>query len=320
MKITMLGAGALGSTMGALLQAAGHDVQFIARGKRAQQLERDGVRITGTAELALACTLVKDVAPSQTPDLLIVAVKTYSHRDAVDSLAHWRPEVAFSVANGVTKNDHLIQAFGADAALGCMADFSAELLADGKVVFTRNVAIHLGELGAGAVTPRVDELVQTLEGAGIRARSHEKVAVVEWSKFVGWCPFMALSVISRGRTWRALSDPNLARTLVTASREMAALASSLGIEIVDVSPLPVASLTRSSLEDAVAELARMGERFRRDAVDHRMSALQDFERGSRLETEETLGHALALGRDRGVPMPTLATFYDLVMGLDRLRS
>lgn len=319
MKITVLGAGALGSTMGALLAVAGHDVQFIARGSRAQQLVRDGLRINGLADLALSCRLVDQLTPGQSPDLLIVAVKTYSHRDAVSSLSHWQPKLVFSVANGITKNEDLTRAFGADSTLGCMADFSAELHGDGRVTFTRNIGIHLGEFDGTQTTSRVTSLVQELEAAGIRARSHARVATVEWSKYVGWCPFMALSVISRGRTWKALSDPNLAHSLVLASREMAALAQALGVTIEDVSPLPVASLTHASLDDAIAQIRQMGERFRRDAVDHRMSALQDYERGSRLETEETIGHALTLANEVNVPMPTLATFYDLVMGLDRLR-
>lgn len=310
----------MGSALGALLADDGHEVQFVARGARAKQLADRGLRINGLADLKLECNLVTDLSTSQSPDLLIVAVKTYSHLAAVESMSSWRPKLVISVANGVSKNEDLVGVFGAAATLGCVADFSAELLTDGNVAYTRNVGIHLGELAPTDDSERVASLVRTLQNASIRSQAHADVARIEWSKFVGWCPFMALSIISRGNTWQALADPNLARTLVVAGREMAALASTLGVAIEDFSPLPVATLTRAPLEEAVTTLAQMGERFRQDAVDHRMSALQDFERGSPLETEETLGHALALGRDAGVPMPTMRTLYDLVTGLDRLRD
>jgi ketopantoate reductase len=43
-----------------------------------------------------------------------------------------------------------------------------------------------------------------------------------------------------------------------------------------------------------------------------MSAQQDVLRGSRLEYEETLGHALRLAREHNVPMPTLDTCYRII--------
>jgi ketopantoate reductase len=43
-----------------------------------------------------------------------------------------------------------------------------------------------------------------------------------------------------------------------------------------------------------------------------MSAQQDVLRGSRLETEETLGYALQKARELDVPMPTLDTCYRIL--------
>jgi ketopantoate reductase len=43
-----------------------------------------------------------------------------------------------------------------------------------------------------------------------------------------------------------------------------------------------------------------------------MSAQQDVLRGSRLETEETLGYALRKARELDVPMPTLDTCYRII--------
>jgi ketopantoate reductase len=53
------------------------------------------------------------------------------------------------------------------------------------------------------------------------------------------------------------------------------------------------------------------------APTHRLSALQDLLRGRRLELEETVGHALAQGRARGLAMPTLETCYRIAAGINR---
>ena len=51
-----------------------------------------------------------------------------------------------------------------------------------------------------------------------------------------------------------------------------------------------------------------------------MSTLQDLERGKPLEVEETLGYALAAGREMGLAMPTLETVYQLIRGMSRIVS
>ena len=50
MKIAILGAGALGSLLGAHLARAGEDVTLIARAARAQALQEHGVSITGLTD------------------------------------------------------------------------------------------------------------------------------------------------------------------------------------------------------------------------------------------------------------------------------
>ena len=60
---------------------------------------------------------------------------------------------AFSIQNGVFKNEALIAAFGSERVLGSLANTSGELLASGEVLFTRNVDLQVGEL-AGGLSPR----------------------------------------------------------------------------------------------------------------------------------------------------------------------
>ena len=47
MRILVVGAGAVGGYFGAYLSQAGRDVTFLVRPQRAQQLQRDGLRIVG---------------------------------------------------------------------------------------------------------------------------------------------------------------------------------------------------------------------------------------------------------------------------------
>jgi ketopantoate reductase len=53
MRIAVVGAGAIGTWLGAALTRAGHDVHLVARGAHLEAIRRSGVRITGAVvELA----------------------------------------------------------------------------------------------------------------------------------------------------------------------------------------------------------------------------------------------------------------------------
>ena len=95
-------------------------------------------------------------------------------------------------------------------------------------------------------------------------------------------------------------------------REMAQLAAAMKVQLMDMPPLPVPSIVHGSDAQAIEIVRGIGQKFRDTSPEHRMSAQQDVLRGSRLEYEETLGYALARGRELGVPMPTLDTCYRII--------
>jgi 2-dehydropantoate 2-reductase len=79
-KITVYGAGAIGTTLAAWLTHAGHDVSLLARGKNAQQLKQKSVRILNDDKQLLQDTRVRVIealGAAQDIDLLIVTVKNF---------------------------------------------------------------------------------------------------------------------------------------------------------------------------------------------------------------------------------------------------
>jgi len=316
MRCVILGAGALGSILAAHLRRAGHDVTLVARGRRAESLRAQGLKIAGLAAIDITCDVCTAPAALRGADLFINTVKTYDSRAGLAALEDLAPALALSVQNGVVKEDELAATFGADRVLGAMADFSGELRDDGSVLFTRNVCLHVGEL-AGGLSPRATQVAATLDAAGIAARASDAIRTVIWSKYVGWIALMTLSVLTRRRTAAYLGDPDAALVAARITREMAALAAALGIPLRDQSPLPVAGIAAGDEAAAVRLVQAVGASFEQQAPTHRMSSLQDLLRGRPLELEETVGHALALGRAQGVAMPVTEVCYRLVSTVNR---
>jgi len=211
----------------------------------------------------------------------------------------------------VLKNELLAGVFGYSRVLGAMADFSGELLANGEVKFTRNVCLHIGE-EKGGTSPRAEELAAAIDAAGVRCEAAPDIRTREWSKYAGWIAQFPLAVLTRQITWKFLMDERSAMVIVRIVREAAQLAAAMKIELRDMPPLPVPSIVTAGDAQAVEIIRGIGRKFLDTSPEHRMSAQQDVLRGSRLEYEETLGYALAKGREHGVPMPTLDTCYRIL--------
>lgn len=317
-EFAVLGAGAIGSILGAHLARAGHSVLMLARGRRAEQVESQGLRITGLSNFSTPVPVARDPAELRVAATLIVAMKTPGTEAALAGLRHVETEVAFSIQNGPQKNELLTAAFGAPRVLGCLADTSGELQAGGEVTFTRNVNVLLGEL-SGQTSERARRIARTLDDAGVRSSAVTNIRSLEWSKFAAWVGLFALSITTRTVTWRYLSDPGAALVLVRLVRETGALANCLGIELSDQAILPVATLCQGTEQSAVDTVIQAGKKFSVHAPDHRMSSLQDLEAGRPLELHETLGYALETAAAHGLALPLIQAFYNVIAAAERIR-
>jgi 2-dehydropantoate 2-reductase len=315
MKIVILGAGALGTVLGAHLARAGEDVTLIARGQRAAYLQAHGATLTGLVDCTVPITVVTNPQQIHEADVLIVTVKTYDMAPALKSIQHLQVESVLSLQNGVLKNEQLAQTFGWEKVLGAMAMFSGEVLPTGVVRFTANQGFYLGELPAGT-SARVQTLGDTLERVGIVAQVTSHIQALEWSKYVAWICGMAPAVLTRLETYKFLQEEHTAFVMASLLHEMVQLATTQGIVLEDMAFFPTKTLSELSVDDTVAHLRHIGDRWASWLPTHKISTLQDLERGKRLEIEETLGYAVQQSATLGLPTPTMEVCYKLIAGVN----
>jgi 2-dehydropantoate 2-reductase len=315
MKIAILGAGAMGSILAAHLKKAGHDVVLLARGERAKFLQTHGIAITGLSDFTVACPVTTDFTIVSEADILIVTVKTYDMDSALSSVRHMKVSGAVSVQNGVMKNDQLAGVFGKDRTLGGALFASGEVETDGSVRFTLNQCFYVGEL-AGGVSPRVEGFVHALNASGIKAETSPAIQSVEWSKFISWLGMMPLAVLTRLETGKFLSHPQTALISAKIMKEAAAVAQKIGIALEDRPPFMIRSMMDQPDEEVVKTLCGIGEFMKAATPTHRVSALQDLERGRRLEAGETLGYVAAKAKAEKIDVPTLDTALALISSID----
>jgi 2-dehydropantoate 2-reductase len=315
MKIIILGAGALGTVLGAHLAHAGEDVTLLARGQRAAYLQEHGATITGLVDFTVPVRVVTDPSQVHNADVLMITVKTYDMDAALASVKHLDVGSVLSIQNGVLKNEQLAQTFGWEKVLGAMVFTGAEVLPTGIVRFTLNQGVYLGELPAGT-SARAQTLGDTLERIGIVAYVTPSIQSLEWSKYVAWLCSMAPAVLTRLETYKLLQDAQIASIVASLLHEIAQIATRQRIALADLAFFPTQTLSELSMDDTVTQLRHIGDRWASLMPHNKISALQDVERGKRLEVEETLGYAVRQSAALGIPTPTMDTCYKLIAGLN----
>ncbi|QNN53247.1 amidase family protein [Nocardioides mesophilus] len=164
MQLTIIGAGAIGGTIGAHLIRAGHDVLLCdADPAHVDAINRDGITIEGPVENFTVAA--RAVLPVDLPDSLervAVAVKSHHTAQAAELLRGRVRDDGYVVSfqNGLTA-DTLVAVVGRERLIVSFVNFGADVLAPGRIMQGNIGAFRVGEL-EGSITPRVRELVEAL--------------------------------------------------------------------------------------------------------------------------------------------------------------
>src|SRR4029078_7012915 len=131
MRILIVGAGAIGGYFGGRLLQAGHDVTFLVRPGRAEQIKKNGfaVRVLDQQPEELAVRAIVSEQIEAPYDLVLVSCKAYDLESAMDGFAPAvGPETTIlTLLNGLRHLDALSERFGASRLLGGQCVISASL-------------------------------------------------------------------------------------------------------------------------------------------------------------------------------------------------
>ncbi len=168
LRVAVVGAGAIGGTVGAYLVRAGHDVTFVdVVAEHVEAIRQDGLRIEGPIDTftVRAPAFTPDEVPG-TFETVFLCVKAHATEAAARSLTRFLADdgVVVSLQNGL--NELVIaEVVGEARTMGCFVNFGADYLAPGVIHFGGRGAFVLGELD-GSRTERlaaVHEAVQAFE-------------------------------------------------------------------------------------------------------------------------------------------------------------
>ena len=321
MKFCVYGAGAIGGYLAVGLAAAGHDVCVIARGAHLEAIQKHGLKLRAHgSEQTIRLPASDDPHAFGTQDFVLCALKAHQAYTAAASFAPLLgPHTAVVTAmNGIPwwyffrsggrfENSHpdsvdrggrQWNAIGPERAIGCVVDPACEVVEPGVILHEKFNKFPLGEPD-GTRSARVTALSTALQEAGFDAPVRDNIRWNIWLKLSGNVCFNPISVLTGATLDRIVSEPSLRALCKAMMLETRAVHEALGIHI-------KAEMVERRLDAAGS------------VIGHKMSMLQDLERGRALEIDALVTAVQELGRLTGVPTPNIDLMLALVQEKARI--
>lgn len=307
MRITVFGAGAIGSHVAARLCQQGRaEVSVIARGPQFEAIRARGITVEAPdGRFTATPRAEQNPAALGVQDAVIVTVKApavASVAEAIGPLLGPETPVVF-VINGIPwwwgenlaslDPGGVVRArIGLARSIGGVV-WSACTVTEPGVVKVQSAAnrVIFGELD-NAMTPRIQALAAALEGPGMGGVATTDIRTAIWTKLLNNLTNGPICLLTRQDMKTTFSDPVVLAAARAVMREGLAIAAALG------HPVP---------GDPEAQILRSV------GIAHKPSILQDLEAGRALEFEALLSVPLQLAREAGVATPT----FELLVALAR---
>jgi len=282
MKIVVVGAGGLGSYIGAVLDQAGHDVTLVTRGAHREAIERAGLRVQSHAgDFTARPRCVGSAVEVDEADLAFLVTKTFSVDEMAPQLRHLasRGTAIVSLLNGVSTVERLVEhgipREQLDDGVAYMTSFRVEPgVVERKAAHQRIVVGRFGDLMTAAFGDTI-----------VGAEAREDITVELWEKMAVVCVLSVLCALGERNMGSVRRHPLGAELQRLAIAEVFDVGRAHGVAIPD---------------DAEMRIDATIDRFPDDFFP---SVIHDLNQGRPTEMADLGGEIGRLGRAAGVATP-----------------
>ncbi len=296
----------------------GVDVSLVARGAHLAAMQANGLRLLVGGEERVARIRCTDDPRALGPqDYVILALKAHSITGAVDSILpllgpdtsivtmsngipywyfhEWGGALSGTKLQTIDPDGRQWRLLGPERAIGAVVFPAAEVIASGVIRHEHGRRFPIGE-PSGLRTERIERLHAMLVAGGLEAPIRHDIRDEVWLKLWGNLCFNPISALTHATVDLIATDPGTGAVCRSMMTEAAAIADRLGVRL------------RVDVERRISGVAALGA--------HKMSMLQDLERGRAMEIGPLVGVVQEMGRLTGVPTPSI----DILLALIRQRA
>ncbi|MGZ5261178.1 MAG: ketopantoate reductase family protein, partial [Burkholderiales bacterium] len=260
-KIAVLGAGAIGSSIGADLTQGGYDVTIVDQWPaQVEALQSSGVRVRMTDQevhVPVRALHLCDLSSANMAfDIVFLAVKSNDHRWLAEFIRPYLKSEGILVATQNGMNDDSIASIvGRSRTIGCVLELSAEIFTPGLVKrnTTRTTTWFAVGVLDGFYTPRVKEIESILSKVG-RVEVTNNIYGAKWTKLIAntmtMGPFGLLGLGNRD----AAALPGMFDMSVKLGKESLAVGAALGYRMEPIFGLRADEFAGSGEENLVTAM------------------------------------------------------------------
>jgi len=244
-RILVIGAGVNGSVIAAGLHNTGIDVTLLARGKRFDDLQAEGIVIEDPFNKKRTITrvpVVNSLNPEDAYDFILVVVRKNQVADLLPVLAQNRsPNIVF-LGNNLSGPGDFIKTLGKEKVM--MGAVYAAGKRDGSLIralVSKSITAPFGEVD-GTITPRLKRLTGILRQAGFKANASTEIVDFQTTHAVGVALIGKLTMQHGGDTYALGRTSGDLKLFVAARREAHLVLRALGRPIVPWSEAVIGKL------------------------------------------------------------------------------
>ncbi|HWL28691.1 MAG TPA: 2-dehydropantoate 2-reductase [Burkholderiaceae bacterium] len=318
MRAAIIGAGSLGTIIGALMTRGGRHVDLVdANEEHVATMNRDGARITGEMDLVVPVRALMPHDMSGQYDLVFLLNKQTAN-DAV--LKHLLPflhdhSIVCTLQNGIPE-PRVASYVSAQRTIGGAVGFGATWIGPGVSQLTtreetvRKFAFEIGEID-GAMRPRLAQVQAYLSCVGTTTILPDLMGI-RWSKVLMNATFSGMSAALGCTFGEVMDDPRALRCIAFLADETVRAAHAAGHRMAMMQGEDFEQFLLASPRDVEARLPLI-ERIWNQHRQLRASMLQDLEKGRDTEINFINGVVRDTGRQFGMPTPFNDRVIELVV-------
>jgi 2-dehydropantoate 2-reductase len=319
MKVTIVGAGAIGGISGAYLTKAGRDVTMVEPYKEHLERIRKGVRIDGVrGEMIVPLDAVSPDELKGPLGLVLLAVKSSKTADALDRI---RPllesdTVVVSLQNGINE-DRIASLVGRERVIGCSIGWGATNIGPGHLSQTSEGPFVIGELD-GKTGERLDLIKKTLDDI-TETRITTNIYGHLWSKLAMNC-VVAGSAVLGSTIGQALGPERNKRLFIKLIGEVVKSAEANGVRLEPIEgALDPYVFTRTD-EEGFALCFQILDMVIAIHGKVKPGPLQDVEKGIKSEVDYITGYCVEKAREKNVPAPINSRVLELIKDIEAQKA
>ncbi len=289
MKIGIAGAGAVGCHYGSLLQQAGSDVVYLARGEQLVALKENGLtHIANENRVRLHVQASGDASILDGCDVLLITCKTTALEQLCMQIA---PVVngemlLVTMQNGVTAPDMVACCFPGSPLVAASAFIGVRVEKPGVIIHSAAGHVRLGwwQQKSEHASLMLKSLIAAWRLSAVDAQEVADMESMLWHKMLWNCGFNAITALTRCYAKDIAADEDSVRWVRAAMQEVVAVADGSGVTLPD---------------DAIEQHLDLTMK----AGPVKSSMWQDIEHGRPTEIEAMNGFVAIKARELGLEAP-----------------